>query len=569
MAIDLYRLARMLEEAAILLEIKGENKFKTKAYNDGADIIRRRTDFVANATTAEKLQEIDGIGKALSEKIIEYKQTGSLAFYRKVLGEVPESLLSLAQLKGLGPKKTAQVWKELGVIDLNGLELSIKNGNLTSLKGFGAKTISSINKNLQFVKKKSDHVLLSTAIEEADIHAKSLLAIEGVTKVGITGQISLAWETVDEIRLVVAVKENEAIRNIEVAVNGIYDPNNSIIVAAKKRPKLSIIITKDEDFHWTVHEESMEGEFKEAYLSYLGDTGWKFEKNLPYKGDKKITFQDTEDIYNKVGLQFIPREIRSEGQTVHFAANGYLPELVKNEDLRGLVHMHTTWSDGKNTTREMAEAAMARGMTYMLVTDHSQTAAYAGGLTPERIRHQHQEIDKLNDEFRGRFTILKGIESDILPDGSLDYPDNILASFDAVIGSIHGQFDLHPEQQTDRLVRALENPYLHILGHSTGRLLLRRPGYEFDMLKIIDTAAEYGKIIEINSNPYRLDLPSEYIKEAKTKGIRFSINPDAHNTLGIFHVDYGVKMARKGWLSASDIINTLDSRGFINALAKS
>jgi DNA polymerase (family 10) len=216
----------------------------------------------------------------------------------------------------------------------------------------------------------------------------------------------------------------------------------------------------------------------------------------------------------------------------------------------------------------MADAAMARGLSYMLVTDHSQTAGYAGGLKPKDILLQHEEINKLNEEYKGRFTILKGIESDILPDGSLDYEDEVLESFDAVIGSVHGQFELNAEAQTDRIVNALSNPYMNILGHSTGRLLLRRPGYELDLNRIIDAAAEYGKVIEINSNPHRLDLPWEYIKDAKTKGVKFSINPDAHNTLGIFHVEYGVKIARKGWLTAEDVINTKDSRGFLAELRK-
>lgn len=556
----------MLEDAATMLEVAGENKFKTRAYHDGADIVRRQTDFIERARTVEELQSIEGIGKALSEKILEYKETGRLPLYEKVMADMPHGLLDMAKLKGLGPNRTGKIWKELGASDLDSLQQMIDNGKLESLKGFGKKTVASIQKNLDYVKKKTGHVLLSTATEEAESLARKLISLDSVELVALSGQVSLARETVD--RLDIILQGNHSAIEEKLTASDKWHTENSLIKSKQGKPIKHLHIADKEDFWWTAHEHSMESDFRNAFHDFLRDTGWRFENGRPEKNGKPVSFSSEEEIYDKAGLQYVPRELRVESGTVHFAANGYLPKLVDSSDIRGLVHMHTTWSDGKNTMREMAEAAMARGMTYMLVTDHSQTAAYAGGLKHDRIVAQHEEIEELNQELKGRFRILKGIESDILPDGSLDYPDEVLQLFDAVVGSVHGQFDLSPEAQTDRLVNALRNPYMDILGHSTGRLLLRRPGYEFDMEAVIDTAAEYGKVIEINSNPHRLDLPSKYIKEAKTKGVRFSINPDAHNTLGIFHVEYGVKMARRGWLSPSDVINTFDSSGFLSALRK-
>ncbi|GAB5466081.1 MAG: DNA polymerase/3'-5' exonuclease PolX [Candidatus Kapaibacteriales bacterium] len=577
---DIYKLARMLEEAALLMEIRGDNGFKTKAYTNGAEIIRSNSDTVNTANTAEELTHIAGIGKALSEKIIEYKETGELRFYNAILEEMPATLLDLAKLKGLGPKKTAQLYNQYSVKDIPSLDKFVSSGEINNVKGFGPKSIATLQKNIDYKKKTTGHLLLSTATEEAESIAQNLLEYEFINKVGITGEIAQAQESVSQIDIAIGfdsdrLNENdqlslvakEILREARTVDNGF---GSSVISYTNKgKRKVLLHFTDVSNFHWLNHYLSMEKEYEESFVNFLSDTGWDITNRInPTKSGNKVEFKSKEEVYDKAGLQYVPTELRSEAQTVHFAANGYLPKLVESADLRGLIHCHSTWSDGKNTISEMAEAARSKGMNYMLITDHSQTAAYANGLTPDRIKRQHEEIDKLNEAYKGKFKILKGIESDILPDGSLDYEDSVLESFDAIVGSVHGQFDLDIKKQTQRIARALSNPYLSILGHSTGRLLLRRPGYKLDMDEILAAAAANGKVIEINSNPYRLDISWRYLKEGKSQGIKFSINPDAHNTLGISHVEYGVKMARRGWLSSEDIVNTYDSSAFLASFKK-
>lgn len=331
-------------------------------------------------------------------------------------------------------------------------------------------------------------------------------------------------------------------------------------IRLKNGMAVDIRVVSSQQYPYALHHFTGSKEHNTALRHIARSRGIKMNEYGMFKGEEGILIpcKSEAEIFNALGMDYIPPELRENYGEIEAALNGSLPELVRAEDIKGIFHVHTNYSDGRTSLQEIAEAAMALGYSYIGIADHSQSAFYANGLTAEDIIRQHQEIDELNRRYEGRFKILKGIESDILPDGSLDYPDEILASFDFVIASIHSRFSMDRDAMTERIIKAIENPYTTILGHPTGRLLLSREGYSVDMDAILEQAAKHGVCVEINSNPHRLDLDWRWCRKAKELGISLVISPDAHDIAGLYDVYYGLGIARKGWLTRDDIINCLD-----------
>jgi DNA polymerase (family X) len=341
------------------------------------------------------------------------------------------------------------------------------------------------------------------------------------------------------------------------SVIGSGETKTSVVLRAGMALDLRVVL--DDEYPYALHHFTGSKEHNVALRTRMHARGVKINEYGLFRGDELIPCKDEADIYAAIGMQYVEPELREDRGEIEAALERRLPTLLTERDIHGMLHVHSNWSDGGSTIREMAEATLAMGMRYLGMCDHSQVAAYANGLTPDRVKRQHEEIDQLNEEFTGRLRILKGTECDILKDGSLDYDDETLASFDFVVASVHGNFNLSPAEQTQRLIRALENPYCSILGHPTGRILLQREGYAPDLEVVIARAGELGAAIELNGDPHRLDLDWRYLRYATERGVRIPITTDAHSPAGLNNLRYGVSMARKGWVTREQCLNTLDT----------
>src|SRR2546429_134041 len=475
---DKREISTIFEEIGLLLEMKVESPFKSRAYYNAARTIEMLTEDISELVASGGIREVRGIGEALAGKLAELVGTGRLGYYEELKRSVPEGLLEMTAVPGLGPKKIAAVWNQLGITTVGELEYACIENRLVGLPGFGQKTQDKIRQGIQQLKRRRGFHLYATVIGDAE-------------------------------RLVGAIRHATGVRRAELA--------------GELRRRLEIVRT----------------------ISVLADS--------------------EEALYAALGLPYIEPELREGLGEIEAAEAGRLKPLVEAGHIQGVFHNHTTYSDGSASLDEMVAAARALGYRYIGISDHSQSAFYANGLKEDRIREQHAAIDALQQKFSD-IRIFKGIEADILVDGAMDYPDDVLASFDFVIASVHSRFNLSEEDQTRRICLALANPYVTMLGHATGRLLLSREGYRVDMRKVIETAAAHGKIVEINANPHRLDLDWRLCRYAKARGVRVSINPDAHATEGLEDVPFGVNVARKGGLEPSDVVNTLGPEEILPAL---
>lgn len=554
-------LVRILKEITLLLETKGENPFKAKAYTTAARKIETDnidvTEHVRNGT----LDDVPGFGKAMVEKITDYVNNGTMNYYENLKKEVPAGLIELNEVRGLGGKKAKELYEEHGIRSVAELQAAAETGALAGIKGFGDKVIEQIKKSLGVRKASAGRSRLDKAYEEAALLLQRIEASGLAEKAIVSGELARWCETVSEVLIVIATgKRSEFITHLD-SFYTVEKEERECTLKSEAGVLFRCIFAESGNAHWTAHAHSGSEDFTSAFFELLKYKGYEAGPVSLKKDGKEIQFKSEKEIYNEAGLQYIIPELREEAQALQFAAQGHIPEMVAETDMRGMIHNHSTWSDGRNSLEEMALAAKELGFSYFVICDHSRTAAYANGLSMERVLEQHGEIEEINSRNIG-IRIFKGIESDILPTGDLDYPDEILALFDVVVASVHSSFTLGREEQTERIVKALKNPFTTILGHPSGRLLLQRDGYETDMKKIIDTAAEYGKVIEINANPHRLDLDWRWVQYAKQKRVKLAVNPDAHRTKDLAHYKYGIHIARKGWAEKADIINTYDIEKF-------
>ncbi|MBB6240405.1 DNA polymerase (family 10) [Pedobacter sp. AK013] len=537
-------IARTLRLLSQLMELHEENPFKIKSVANAYFKVDKLP-FALKDKPLDELDKIEGIGKGLASKIIELLQTGELKELNEILEKTPEGVVEMLAIKGIGPKKIFIIWRTLGIESIGELYYACNENRLIEAKGFGLKTQEEIKNAIEFKLAANGRFLYA----QVEGFAKTLFTqlsdwtakIDNHALLGFAGQYRRACEIIDELEIVIGTAQIDAIKqNLPVfAPLSLIEAENAFICTTEAGFRIKIDVVEKADFYL-------------QWFSLTGNTA-HVEKVLALAGDGP--FANEEEIYSKAGLSFIEPELREDFDEIELAKANKLPTLIRYEDLKGSLHNHSTWSDGVHTLEQMAiYCKESLNLQYLGICDHSKTAVYAKGLNEQRVFAQHQEIDELNKKL-APFKIFKGIESDILSDGSLDYADDILKTFDFVVASVHSNLRMDEDKATARLLKAIENPYTTILGHPTGRLLLSRAGYPIDYKKIIDACAANKVVIEINANPLRLDLDWRWHRYALEKGVLLSINPDAHRTEGFHDMHYGILVARKGGLSADKCLN--------------
>jgi DNA polymerase (family 10) len=561
--VDKAQVASVLEDVGNLLELTGGNPFETRAYQNAARTVSSLEGDINEYVASGRISHVPGLGKTLVARITELVTTGHMELYDRLQAEVPPGLREMLRIPGLGPKRVRQIYQALHIDTLTDLRAAAENGQIAALPGFGEKSQEKILKGLVFLTQHQDRYRYDVAEADAMPIVAALRALPQIVRVSIAGSLRRRKEIVKDLDIVASVAADDdraAVMDQFVAlprVNAVTargDTKTSVILHSGIA--LDLRLVTDDEYPYALHHFTGSKEHNVALRTRAHAVGIKINEYGIFRGDERIPCRDEHDLYRALGLHYIPPELREDRGEIEAALAGELPRLVTEQDLRGILHVHSTWSDGQTSIREMAEAALALGAEYLGICDHSQVAAYAQGLTADAVRRQHEEIDRLNEEFAGRIRLLKGTECDILRDGSLDYDDETLATFDFVVASIHSQFQLPPEEQTRRLIRAIENPYCSILGHPTGRILLGRAGYEPDLEAVIDRAGELGVAIELNADPHRFDLDWRLHRYATSRGVRIPICPDAHSPSGLANMRLGVGIARKGWLTPEDVLNT-------------
>jgi len=509
------------------MELHDGNQFKIRALANGAFRLSKAH---LDEITEENLATVEGVGKSIAKTVVEIAKKGSSAELTELLEKTPAGVVEMLDIKGLGPKKVKQLWHELQIESVGELLYACNENRLVDLKGFGTKTQEAVKKSIEFLKAASGKSHYAAVEQLADDFVEELKELQYVSNISLTGAIYRKAQTLESIDILIAADE--------IFENEFKSP-----------VPVNLIFTTEEEFYYELVKTSSTKEHLEKI-------------NFESLSDKNLISE--EDVYKTLNQPYFLPEWR-EGLFEEIILNNYPKDLIEEKYLKGILHNHSTYSDGANTLREMAEYCKELGYEYFGIADHSKSATYAGGLKEEEIILQHKEIDKLNKEF-APFKILKGTECDILFDGSLDYGDDILKTFDYVVASIHQHFKMDEEKATTRLIKAIENPYTTILGHPTGRLLLARPGYPVNHKKIIDACAANNVIMELNAHPYRLDIDWSWIPYCIEKGVKISINPDAHEKQGFHDMHFGTCVARKGLLTKDFCFNAMNLEDMLKHL---
>jgi DNA polymerase (family 10) len=529
-----YEIADHFSLLSKLMDIHGENSFKSKSYSIAAYNIEKLPREITEMDDAE-LFSMKGIGDSTGKKIREIQHTGKLEALETILAITPPGILEMMNIKGLGPKKIALIWKEMSLESVGELEYACNENRLVTVKGFGEKTQKAILESITYLRKNQGFHLWAEVEETGKQLLEQLQKVFTGNKFALTGDIRRQSDTLEFIEIVTDINRDFLHKQFQPIPDTIIEdePNNRLLVRMPQQPVIRFHITETASFYRTLFETTGSDEFMSEFL-----TKYKLSE----------TPQNEEEIFSSNNLSYIQPALRETATILELSAKGSMKELIQPGDVKGIIHSHSTWSDGMETIELMAKAAMDKGFEYLVISDHSQSAYYANGLSPERIAMQHLEIDSINAKLMPHFKVFKSIEADILGDGRLDYNDDILATFDLVIASVHSNLKMTLEKSMERVMTAIKNPYTTILGHPTGRLLLSREGYPLDHKKVIDACAEHGVVIEINAHPRRLDLDWRWIEYAAEKGVLLSIDPDAHSVAGYKDVYYGVMSAQKGGL---------------------
>ncbi|WP_404458893.1 DNA polymerase/3'-5' exonuclease PolX [Sutcliffiella horikoshii] len=554
------QIVKWLETIATYMELKGENGFKVSAFRKAALALENDE---RSLSQIEDFTKLSGIGKGTAAVIQEILETGKSSVLEELQQEVPEGLIPLLKLPGLGGKKIAKLYQELNVVDMTSLKEACEAEKVQALAGFGKKTEEKILAAIEEVGKRPDRLPISFMTPIAEQIEEFLATVDGIEEYSRAGSLRRYRETIKDLDFIISTTEPTKVREQLVKMDRVTE------IIANGDTKVSIILKYDYDvsvdfrmveplsFPTTLHHFTGSKDHNVRMRQLAKDRG---EKISEYGVENVETgemqhFKTEEAFFRHFNLPFIPPEIREDGTEVDYALeHGEIP-LVSLDDIRGDLHMHSTYSDGAYTIEEMIEANRAKGYKYMAITDHSQYLKVANGLTPERLRQQKEEIKKLNEKYDD-ITILSGVEMDILPDGSLDYDDELMEEMDIVIASIHSSFSQKREVIMDRLRKALENNHVDIIAHPTGRLIGRREGYDVDVEMLIQLAKETDTALELNANPNRLDLASHYVRLAQDAGVKLVINTDAHSIDMLDHMEVGVAAARKGWIKKDNVINT-------------
>jgi len=566
MAVTNHDVATALREIGTLLELTGANPFKTRAYETAARHIEGLGEDVAALAAEGGLEDLPGVGESLAAKITELVETGELAYLDDLRKKVPEGLLEMLRIPDLGPKKVARLWQELGITTVADLERAARNGELHELDGFGKKTEANILEGLDLVRRASARTLLGDALPMAEHIVADLGKVSAVDRIELAGSLRRRRETVKDVDVLVTSANPDAVMDA-LAGHDLVER-----VTERGSTKMSVLLTNLMNLDLRVVPKAS---FAAALQYFTGSADHNIAlRNLAKKHDLKISEYGLFDggknlhpkteaaLYKRLGLAPIEPELREDTGEIEAAARDALPDLVSLDDCKGVIHAHTVASDGHATLEEMAAAARDLGYSYLVICEHSGSASYANGLTADRLREHVAAIRALDEKLTG-FRLLAGTEADILADGSLDYPDDLLAELDVVIASVHSRFKMTGEEMTDRIITAMRNPYVHVVGHLTGRLLLKRDPYPVDQERVIEAAADLGVILEINAHPSRLDLDWQHTKIAVQKGVKVAVCPDAHDTAGLAHMRFGLTVARRGWCEPADVVNTLTARRLV------
>ena len=557
------KIVTILNQIALILEIKGENAFKIRAYKNGSEIIENYGDDIIQITKDGKLGELKGIGKALASKIEEIVETGKLTYLDELKLEFPDTFFDLFEISNLGPKKIKKLYDNLQIDSIDKLEASCKNNEISKISGFGKKSVEAILESISFRKSNSKFFRTGDIAPIAESILEFLRQLPHASQAEIAGSYRRGKEIVHDIDFIVATKLpveiiNEFTKMPEVA-QVISKGKTKSSVRLNNGLQCDLRAVKNSEFPFALNYFTGSKAHNVKMRSLAIKNGYSLNEyalNSKTKTNEDV-INDESDLYKALGLSFIHPALREDQGEVEAAKDASLPNLIQIENLKGTFHNHTTASDGKNSLSEMAEAATDLGLQYLGISDHSKSSVQANGLSDEELLQQVKEIKDFNDRNNNELTIFSGVECDILKDGSLDYNESVLSQLDYCIASVHSSFSLTENEMTQRVIKAIESPHVTMIGHLTGRLLLLRKPYDINVSKIIDACAKNNTIIEINANPRRLDMDWRWWKKAKDKGVKCSINPDAHKIEHFQYLHFGVKIAQKGWLESSDVVNCL------------
>lgn len=567
------QLAQAFKLTGSLLELHDENPFKVRSYTGTATRLENLNEVAAQLSQKELIAL--GFSQSMSEKVLSLLENGSFKELDELTAQTPAGVFEMLAIKGLGAKKIRAIWKELEIETVKELYEATQNGTLEKTKGFGKKTAENVANQIEFLEKQEGKQRINVAFQYSDYILNALRNQDFIEKISAAGQVKRNEPIIDTISFVSILKEGKTSKELFNFLNNLDGISQSKDDKKQSSPffwkgtfdeidlNIEIHLTEKENFYGKLLRES-------SSLSHLNHSVATLDNSVASL--LSVSYQKAnseEEIYQKIGSKLIPAPLRngfinndaSNNSEWKWIKENNQSDLLELEDLKGTIHNHSTYSDGQNSIEQMALAAKELGHSYLVISDHSQSAFYANGLGKERVEQQWQEIEELNQKL-APFRIFKGIESDILNDGSLDYDENTLKGFEVVIASVHSVLGMSEEKATERLLKAIQNPYTKILGHPTGRLLLRREGYPIDHKKIIDACAEYNVAIEINANPHRLDLDWKWIDYAMQKGVWLCISPDAHSTEGLKDTQWGVRVAQKGGLLKTKTLNTLSVEEF-------
>jgi len=566
----------VLNEIADILELLNENPFRVRAYRNAARTLENLSESLENLIQEEKLEKLPGIGKDLSEKITTLFTKGKLPFFQELKKKIPKGLSELLEIEGLGPKKIASLYKK-GIKSSKELKKACEEGKIAKISGFGEKTQKNILSSQENIKRYSSRFLYFKALQIALPILEELKKQKSVEIADIAGSLRRKKETVGDIDFVAAANNPKEVMkwftSLKTVTKVLVKGDTKSSIKTTERIQIDLRIVKKEEYGYVLHHSTGSKEHNIHLRGLAKEKGLKIsewgivDKNKKSPITKKNPTE--QDLYASLGLKYIPPELRENTGEIEAARKNKLPTLIEEKDILGVFHAHTTESDGKNSLEEMAKAAEKMGFQYLGISDHSKSSTQANGLDEKRLEKQISEIKKLNRSKTFKTHLFSGIECDILGDGTLDFPDNILKMLDFVIVSIHRGFKGDEKTMTKRLIKAIENPHTTMVGHLTGRLLLKREPYHLNIPKVIDAAIANKKIIEINGQPQRLDMDWRHWHAASKKGLITSINPDAHSTDGLKFFSLGVNIARKGWLEKKHILNSWPLEKIISYLKKS
>ena len=563
MTVDRKSASKTLNEIARLLEVRGENVHRVRAFANAARTVERIDGDLGAMIESGEILQLRGIGKGTAAVLEEIAAGSRPQALEDLESEIPTGVREMLGISGLGPKKVRALWHELGLTSIGELEYACRENRLVELAGFGAKTQAKLLDGIRFLRTTERQCLMNEASSDALNLADALKGVEGVEDAVAAGEVRRCQETVGMFSVVVTAADA---RDLEETVVGHlarvvrkgdiftgvteHEVSAEVRVAARSEAAAALLWSTGSDDHLDL-------------LSKRADAaGLQLHESGLWRGDSRVECADEPAVYEALGCSWVPPELREGGDEIELAATARLPELVEVGDLLGILHNHTTDSDGAASVEEMALAAREHGWEYFGVADHSPAASYANGVDSERLRDQWRRIDDFNQRGEG-IRVVKGLEADILPDGSLDIPEGCEGGLEYVVASVHSGFRLSEEEQTDRIVRAVSHPACRVLGHPTGRLLLARPGYAVDLERVLQACAEHGVAAEINASPYRLDLDWKWAKRALELGLKLVVNPDAHSPAGLDDVRWGLAVARKAGATAADLVNCMPIEEFL------